>query len=167
MSMRKSFAALLVALGAGAGVALAESPNLGRSVSEADLQQWDIAILPNGTGLPPGQGTPQEGEGRGDATRVWCAPLLDGVPVGARTRLAGRPATSIGGGFGAYNPRTGQIDHPSPGDVPDVFWFRFDQTARTTAGTHQFAMSCQGPESFSFRGEGTLMVLQAEPRRQR
>ena len=59
MSMHKSLFAVLLVLGAGA--ALAESPKLGRPVSEADIQQWDIAILPNGTGLPAGQGTPQEG----------------------------------------------------------------------------------------------------------
>ena len=59
MSTRKSLAALLVVLGAGA--ALAESPNLGRPISEADIQAWDITILPNGAGLPAGQGTPAEG----------------------------------------------------------------------------------------------------------
>ena len=45
----------------GAGAALAESPNLGRKISEADVKQWDIAILPDGSNLPPGQGTPAEG----------------------------------------------------------------------------------------------------------
>ena len=59
MSTRKSIAALLVVLGV--GTALAESPNLGRKISEADVKQWDIAILPDGSNLPPGQGTPQEG----------------------------------------------------------------------------------------------------------
>ncbi len=59
MSTRKSVAALLVLLGTGA--ALAESPNLGRKISEADVKQWDIAILPDGSNLPAGQGTPQEG----------------------------------------------------------------------------------------------------------
>jgi cytochrome c len=59
MSTRKSIAALLVVLGT--GVALAESPNLGRKISEADVKQWDIAILPDGSNLPPGQGTAVEG----------------------------------------------------------------------------------------------------------
>ena len=59
MSTRKSLAALLLALGAGA--ALAEQPKLGRPISEADVAQWDIAILPNGSNLPPGQGTAVEG----------------------------------------------------------------------------------------------------------
>ena len=56
---KKSLAALLVVLGT--GVALAESPNLGRKISEADIKQWDIAILPDGSNLPPGQGTAVEG----------------------------------------------------------------------------------------------------------
>jgi S-disulfanyl-L-cysteine oxidoreductase SoxD len=59
MSTRKSLAALLVVLGAGA--ALAESPKLGRPISEADIKGWDIEILPSGAGLPGGQGTSAEG----------------------------------------------------------------------------------------------------------
>jgi S-disulfanyl-L-cysteine oxidoreductase SoxD len=58
-AIRKSLAALLVVLGAGA--ALAESPKLGRPISEADIAQWDIAVLPNGNGLPAGHGTSAEG----------------------------------------------------------------------------------------------------------
>src|ERR1700759_1084519 len=68
MSMRKiaTLAAALVCVALGAGAAVAQSPsttspNLGRPISEADVKQWDIAILPNGVGLPAGQGTPQEG----------------------------------------------------------------------------------------------------------
>jgi len=59
MSMRKLLAALLLV--GGAGVALAQSPNLGQKISEADVKQWDIAILPDGSNLPPGQGTAVEG----------------------------------------------------------------------------------------------------------
>ena len=87
---------LLLALAGGAGAALAESPNLGRPISEADIQAWDITILPNGAGLPPGQGAPQEGAkiyaercsaGHGDDGRggpggralVGGAPLTDGI----------------------------------------------------------------------------------------
>jgi cytochrome c len=44
-----------------AGAAHAESPNLGRPVSESDLKAWDISILGDGTGLPPGSGTPAQG----------------------------------------------------------------------------------------------------------
>jgi cytochrome c len=40
---------------------LAESPGLGEKISEADIKPWDISILPDGTNLPPGSGTPQQG----------------------------------------------------------------------------------------------------------
>jgi mono/diheme cytochrome c family protein len=98
MSTRKPLAALLLALAGGAGVALAQSapqsPNLGRPISEADVQAWDIAILPNGTGLPAGQGTPAEGAKifaekcaacHGDAAKGGVAPgypaLVGGAPL--------------------------------------------------------------------------------------
>jgi S-disulfanyl-L-cysteine oxidoreductase SoxD len=92
MSMHKSLVALLLVLGAGA--ALAESPKLGRPISEADVQQWDIAILPNGSNLPAGQGTPQEGAKifaekcsacHGDSAKGGVAPfypsLVGGQPL--------------------------------------------------------------------------------------
>ena len=44
-----------------ASVAFAQTPNLGKPVSPADIAAWDINILPDGTGLPPGSGTPAEG----------------------------------------------------------------------------------------------------------
>jgi len=50
-------AALLLA----AGAARAEQPNLGKPVSESELKAWDISILGDGTGLPPGSGTPAQG----------------------------------------------------------------------------------------------------------
>jgi cytochrome c len=52
-------AALALALAAGA--ALAEGPNLGKPIDPADIAPWDISILPDGAGLPPGQGTAAEG----------------------------------------------------------------------------------------------------------
>ena len=95
MSMRKTLAILLVAAATGSiGVALAESPKLGRPIAEADVKDWDIAILPNGTGLPAGQGTPQEGAKvfgekcamcHGDQAKGGVAPyypaLVGGAPL--------------------------------------------------------------------------------------
>jgi S-disulfanyl-L-cysteine oxidoreductase SoxD len=52
--------ATLVAL---CGAAAAQqSPNLGKAISPEDLATWDISIGPDGVGLPPGSGTPQQGE---------------------------------------------------------------------------------------------------------
>ena len=39
----------------------ASRPNLGTPISEAEIAAWDISILPDGTGLPPGSGTPEQG----------------------------------------------------------------------------------------------------------
>lgn len=68
---------------------------LGQRISEADVAGWDIAILPDGTGLPPGSGTPEQGakvfaakcalchgpEGKGgtNAALVGGAPLTSGI----------------------------------------------------------------------------------------
>jgi S-disulfanyl-L-cysteine oxidoreductase SoxD len=40
------------------GAAFSDGPNLGRPVDQADIAAWDISIEPDGTGLPPGAGTP-------------------------------------------------------------------------------------------------------------
>src|SRR5260370_35311312 len=50
-----------------AGVAFAQTPNLGKPISPADIAGWDINVLPDGSGLPPGSGTPAEG------ARVYAA----------------------------------------------------------------------------------------------
>jgi cytochrome c5 len=61
MSTRRSLLALAIALGFGAVTAAAETPRLGKPISEADIAAWDIAIMPDGTGLPPGSGTSVQG----------------------------------------------------------------------------------------------------------
>jgi mono/diheme cytochrome c family protein len=52
-------ASLLLAIMAGAS--MAETPNLGKPIDEAAIANWDISILPDGTGLPKGSGTPAQG----------------------------------------------------------------------------------------------------------
>jgi S-disulfanyl-L-cysteine oxidoreductase SoxD len=42
--------------------ALAEGPGLGRVASPDEIASWDISIGPDGAGLPPGRGTPKQGE---------------------------------------------------------------------------------------------------------
>jgi cytochrome c len=61
MSTRKPLFALALALAFVAGVAQAETPGLGKPVTEADIKAWDIAVMPDGTGLPPGSGTAVQG----------------------------------------------------------------------------------------------------------
>jgi len=52
-------ASLLLAMMTGAS--MAETPNLGKPIDEAAIANWDISILPDGTGLPKGSGTPAQG----------------------------------------------------------------------------------------------------------
>jgi S-disulfanyl-L-cysteine oxidoreductase SoxD len=54
-------ATCLFALVFGCGIALADSPNLGQPISEADIKAWDITILPDGSNLPPGSGSVAQG----------------------------------------------------------------------------------------------------------
>jgi S-disulfanyl-L-cysteine oxidoreductase SoxD len=56
----RSVLAFALALAAASAVR-AEPPGLGKPISEADVAAWDISIMPDGTGLPPGRGTPAEG----------------------------------------------------------------------------------------------------------
>ena len=58
---KRAILAASLLLATTAGVALAESPNLGKPIDEAAIANWDISILPDGTGLPKGSGTPAQG----------------------------------------------------------------------------------------------------------
>jgi len=94
MSTRNVIAAAALALACGTGVALAQSPGLGKPLTEADIKQWDIAVLPDGSNLPPGSGTPAKGATifaekcsacHGDAAKGGVAPfypsLVGGQPL--------------------------------------------------------------------------------------
>jgi S-disulfanyl-L-cysteine oxidoreductase SoxD len=55
---RLALAAALALVSSGAPAA---GPNLGRPIAPGDIAPWDISIQPDGTGLPPGGGTPAQG----------------------------------------------------------------------------------------------------------
>ena len=70
------------------------SPGLGKKVTEADIKQWDISILPDGTGLPAGSGTFAQGakvyaekcqschaEGGKGGGMPGAGPLIGGEPL--------------------------------------------------------------------------------------
>jgi cytochrome c len=61
MSTLKSLCAVALALVFASASALAQTPGLGNKVTEADIAAWDISVMPDGTGLPPGKGTAVEG----------------------------------------------------------------------------------------------------------
>jgi S-disulfanyl-L-cysteine oxidoreductase SoxD len=52
---------MLIAMAGHTGSAAQETPNLGRPATPAEVAGWDISIPPDGTGLPPGSGTPEQG----------------------------------------------------------------------------------------------------------
>jgi mono/diheme cytochrome c family protein len=106
MFMRElAAAAALVAL---CGAAAAQSPNLGKAISPDDLATWDISIGPDGAGLPPGSGTPQQGEAVFTMKCQACHNAKGaGQPndrlVGGQGTLAGdKPAVKTVGSYWPY-----------------------------------------------------------------
>src|SRR5205823_14199837 len=70
--------------------ALAETPDLGRPATPEEIALWDISIGPDGAGLPPGNGTPQQGE------TVYTAKCL---PCHGE-KGSGKPNDQLVGGLG-------------------------------------------------------------------
>ena len=60
MSTHK-LSAIALALGLASSAAFSAGPNLGIPLEPADIAAWDISIMPDGTGLPIGGGTPAQG----------------------------------------------------------------------------------------------------------
>src|SRR6516162_7985359 len=84
----------------------AESPNLGQVGTPEEIASWDISIGPDGVGLPPGSGTPKQGEAVYAGKCVTCH----------GEKGAGKPSDQLAGGQGTL-----------PGDKPPVktvgsFW---------------------------------------------
>jgi S-disulfanyl-L-cysteine oxidoreductase SoxD len=44
-----------------ADASIAETPHLGKPIDEAAIANWDISVMPDGSGLPKGSGTPAQG----------------------------------------------------------------------------------------------------------
>ena len=63
MSTRSLTAIVLVLLvpAATTSILARETPDLGRLATPAEIAGWDISIPPDGNGLPPGSGTPDQG----------------------------------------------------------------------------------------------------------
>lgn len=67
-----------------------ETPNLGMDITHADLAAWDIAIGPDGAGLPPGGGTAKQGAEIYVTKCAGCHGLSG----------EGKPADRLAGGIG-------------------------------------------------------------------
>ena len=64
--------AAAIALALGTGVAAANNYRLGRAATAQEIAGWDIDVLADGTGLPPGQGSVSDGEGVYEANCAVC-----------------------------------------------------------------------------------------------
>jgi S-disulfanyl-L-cysteine oxidoreductase SoxD len=77
-----------------ATVVVAQTPsysNVGRTPTKEEIQAWDIAVGPDGKGLPPGSGTAKEGAVIFARKCAVChGPAAEGGAIG--TRLAGDKA---------------------------------------------------------------------------
>ena len=52
----------MLAVALSSTLACAEGANLGTPIGPRDLAGWDISVMPDGTGLPAGSGTPAQGQ---------------------------------------------------------------------------------------------------------
>jgi S-disulfanyl-L-cysteine oxidoreductase SoxD len=99
MSMHElKIAACVLALAIGAaGAAAAETPHLGKPISQTDLAEWDINVLPDGTNLPPGSGNAADGAKIYAEKCAFCHG--DNGQGGIAVRLiGGPPKASLNGG---------------------------------------------------------------------
>ena len=101
-TLRITAAAASLAIGLSAGVFAAESqntlrPNLGQPITPADLAPWDISVMPDGTGLPPGNGTAVQGASIFQAKCAACHGE-NGKGGEAASVTAGAPRATLDGG---------------------------------------------------------------------
>ena len=94
MSMHKltGVAALLLV----SGVASADGPNLGKSLSAQEIAAWDISILPDGGNLPPGSGNAEQGA-RAYAQKCVACHGESGKGGIAAALVGSAPITTISG----------------------------------------------------------------------
>ena len=69
----------------------AETPKLGKIATPDEIASWDISVSPNGTGLPPGSGTPIQGAAVYTAKCLACH----------GQNGAGKPNDPLVGGIGS------------------------------------------------------------------
>ena len=81
-------AAALLAFASGTALAQ-QGPNLGQPITEADIGAWNLNAMGDGSGLPPGSGTPEQGKPIYAAKCALCHG--EGGKGGSSARLVGKP----------------------------------------------------------------------------
>jgi mono/diheme cytochrome c family protein len=71
--------------------ASAQTAQYGQPIAPAEIAPWDISIAPDGVGLPPGRGTPKQGEAVYAAKCQACH----------GEKGTGKPNDQLVGGFGS------------------------------------------------------------------
>ena len=76
--------------------AFAQTPGLGKPISEPDIKAWDIAVLPDGSNLPSGTGPLPRAPGSTRKNAVACHGEggKGGVAPGAGPLVGGAPLTN-------------------------------------------------------------------------
>ena len=97
MSMPSRLVTVSASLLVLSSAALAEGPGLGRVATPDEIASWDVSIGPDGAGLPPGRGTPKQGETVFSEKCVAChgekgAGKPNDQLVGGRGSLSGEQA---------------------------------------------------------------------------
>jgi S-disulfanyl-L-cysteine oxidoreductase SoxD len=129
MSTRKMLLAACAGLAVCSGAALGETPNFGKAVSPAEIAPWDVSISPDGAGLPPGGGTPSQGE------QVYLSRC-----IGCHgEKGAGKPNDQLVGGRGSL----------APGQTPVKTIGSFWPYATTVFDYVRRAMPLNDPKSLS------------------
>ena len=108
MSTLSAALAVVCAFSLFSSAALAETPNLGKVITPEEVVPWDISVSPDGAGLPPGSGTPKQGEAVYASKCLAChgekgAGKPNDALVGGIGSLAGdKPALKTVGSFWPY-----------------------------------------------------------------
>ena len=92
-----AIATCVLVLATGVSAARAETPHLGRPISQADLAEWDINILPDGQNLPAGSGRAADGA-KVYAEKCALCHGENGRGGHAARLIGGPPKASLDGG---------------------------------------------------------------------
>jgi cytochrome c len=79
------------------GAVMAQTPNLGKPITAAEIAPWNITVMPDGAGLPPGSGTAAQGAAIYTQKCLACHGENGGGGLAVRL-IGGPPKASLDGG---------------------------------------------------------------------